>query len=61
MIDGGVNVGLPYNGSKPDIGAYESASAAPTYYQVSLDASQASLTGKMAFGIPKNIAFISIK
>jgi hypothetical protein len=74
LVDGGVNVGLPYSGSKPDIGAYETGStsttpptstattpntpATPTtpttptstYSQVSLDASQASLTGKMVMG-----------
>lgn len=78
LIDGGVNVGLPFNGSKPDIGAFESGSAittpptgAPTtpttppatnpttpatsptgttYSQISLDASQASLSGKMTMG-----------
>ncbi len=72
LIDGGVNVGLPYNGSKPDIGAFESGTTTTTtpttpttppattpttpttptgtYSEVSLDASQASLTGKMVMG-----------
>lgn len=98
LIEGGVNVGLPYSGTKPDIGAYETSTTtsgststgststgststttggtstsgtttgsttttAPstggtatsttpttTYSQVSLDASQASLTGKMVMG-----------
>lgn len=30
LIDRGVNVGLPYTGSAPDLGAYEYAAAAPT-------------------------------
>ena len=30
LIDAGVNVGLPYTGSAPDRGAFESGSAAPT-------------------------------
>ncbi len=65
LIDGGVNVGLAYNGSKPDIGAYESGSTTTaattpttttktttttTSSEVNLDASQASLTGKMVMG-----------
>ena len=68
LIDGGTNVGLPYAGSKPDIGAYEtgltqtppaSTPTSPTtptnpptstYSEVNLDASQASLTGKMIMG-----------
>lgn len=67
LIDGGVDVGLSFNGSKPDIGAYESgtsstapttptnpstptAPASPTYSEVNLDASQASLVGKMTMG-----------
>lgn len=69
LIDGGVNVGLPFSGSKPDIGAFEvglsttspssspttpttppASGTAPTYSDVSLDASQAALTGKMILG-----------
>lgn len=66
LIDAGVNVGLPFNGSKPDIGAFETGSntttpttpAAPTspttpttsYSEVALDASQASMAGKMTLG-----------
>lgn len=86
LIDGGANVGLPFSGTKPDIGAYETGSTSTTttppatdsgtsttttppatttpppsttptpttptstYSQVSLDASQATLTGKMVMG-----------
>ncbi len=61
LIDGGVNVGLPFAGSKPDIGAFEvglstttptaQAPAAPvSYVQVELDATQATITGKMMKG-----------
>jgi len=68
LIDGGVNVGLPYNGSKPDIGAYESGSTTttsttpaapttPTYYQVSLDASQAITHRKMVLGTDATDSF----
>ena len=31
LIDAGVNVGLPFNGSAPDLGAYESSGGATTY------------------------------
>jgi hypothetical protein len=75
LIDAGSNVGLPYNGSKPDIGAFEtgttsstppastpstpSTPTAPTTpsnpapitsSEISLDASQAALAGKMTMG-----------
>jgi hypothetical protein len=64
LIDGGVNVGLPFAGSKPDIGAYETGLAAtpppaspttpanPTtsYVQVEIDASHATMAGKMTMG-----------
>jgi hypothetical protein len=30
LVDAGVNVGLPYNGSAPDIGAFETGGIAPT-------------------------------
>jgi hypothetical protein len=70
LIDAGVNVGLAFNGSKPDIGAYEtgttttpttpsnptnpttptSPSNPTTFSEVSLDASQAAMAGKMTMG-----------
>ena len=73
LIDGGVNVGLPFAGSRPDIGAYETGLSAPTppasnptthpttpttppstppttSTEISIDASQAILSGKMAMG-----------
>jgi hypothetical protein len=74
LIDGGSDVGLPFSGSKPDIGAYETGTTSttppttttpppttttpttptsptsPTYSEVNLDASQASLAGKMTLG-----------
>jgi hypothetical protein len=82
LIDGGVNVGLPYAGARPDIGAYESGMpttpppAAPPannpttpttpapapvpappatppaaiFTDINLDASQATLSGKVTMG-----------
>jgi hypothetical protein len=44
MIDKGINVGLPFNGPAPDLGAYEFEAAAPPQ-NIAIDAVSMTLTG----------------
>ena len=56
LIDGGINVGFPFTGSAPDIGAFEyggtitASVVPPTGVNLSLESSTAGLTGKMIIG-----------